>query len=136
MSGKIVFLAWITRTYVRATPDARFVFGDNSIRDGYGGQAASMRDEPNAIGIATKWFPGGGAEQFFADDDAAALKLVDDDIDVVVAALIEGRTVYLPRDGLGTGLSELPTRAPKLHQHIVDRFRAMVPAGDAFPWGN
>ncbi|MDR3473388.1 MAG: hypothetical protein P4M09_17140 [Devosia sp.] len=135
MSGGLVFLAWIDRTDLRAQPDARFVFGDNSIRQGYGGQAAAMRDEPNAIGIATKWFPGGGLDQYFADDDPGVFKLVDDDIDLVVAALLEGRTVYVPRDGLGTGLSQLPIRAPQLHQHIIARFRALVPAGDEFPWG-
>ena len=135
MSGTVIFAAWIDRADLRAEPDARFVFGDNSIRQGLGGQAASMRGEPNAIGVATKWFPGGGADQFFSDDGPAALRLIDGDIDLVVAALAEGRTVYLPADGLGTGLSQLPTRAPKLHQHIVDRFRALVPAGDDFPWG-
>jgi hypothetical protein len=135
MTGKLVFLAWIKRDDLRAAPDARFVFGDNSIRQGYGGQADSMRDEPNAIGVATKWLPGGSLDQYFADDDPAALKFVDGDIDLVVAALLEGRTVNVPRDGLGTGLSQLPALAPKLHQHIVDRFRALVPEGDDFPWG-
>jgi hypothetical protein len=94
-----------------------------------------MRDEPNAIGVATKWFPGGGVDQYFSDGDPAAVQIVDDDIDLVAAALAEGCTVYVPRDGLGTGLSQLPTKAPKLHQHIIDRFRALVPAGDEFPWG-
>lgn len=130
----IVFKAWINRADLRAEPEARFVFGDNTFRESYGGQAAAMRDEPNAIGVATKWFPGGDG-QFFADGDHAARQIVDDDIDLVVAALAEGRTVYVPTDGLGTGLSELPRRAPELHQHIIDRFRALVPAGDDFPWG-
>ena len=134
MGGKIVFQKWITRGFMRSLPEARFVFGDNTLRQGYGGQAAAMRDEPNAIGVATKWFPGGGNNQFFVDGDRAAIQIVDDDIDHVVAALLEGRDVYVPVDGLGTGLSELPNRAPKLHQHIVDRFRALVADDAEFPW--
>lgn len=135
MSGKIIFLAWITRDMVRAEPDARFVFGDNSLRQGFGGQAASMRGEPNAIGVATKWAPGGSDSDYFTDGDLTALGIVNADVDTVELALAADRIVYVPRDGLGTGLSELPTRAPKLHQHIVDRFRALVPEGDEFPWG-
>lgn len=136
MSGQIKFLPWITREAVRAEPDARFVFGDNLLRIGFGGQAGAMRGEPNAIGVATKAAPGMSDDDFFSDDEAGDRATVDADIDRVVAALIEGRTVYLPTDGLGTGLSELPTRAPALHQHIINRFRALVALDADFPWGN
>lgn len=133
MSGRLIFLDWITRTMVQGNPEARFIFGDNLDRVGMGGQAGAMRGEPNAIGIATKRHPGMCPGDFFSDDNPDDLKAVDQDIEKMVAALHEGRTVNVPQDGLGTGLSELPTRAPKLHQHIVDRFRAL--AGDDFPWG-
>jgi len=135
VSGRIVFVKWITRDMVRAEPDARFVFGDNTRRMGLGGQAGAMRGEPNAIGVATKRAPGGMSMDYFEAGNSADLAVIDADIDRVVAALLEGRTVYVPRDGLGTGLSELPTRAPELHQHIINRFRALVPAGADFPWG-
>jgi hypothetical protein len=71
---------------------------------------------------------------FFSDNSSLAWSVVDRDIDAVVAALVEGRTVYVPKDGLGTGLSQLPQRAPHLHQHIVDRFAEM--AGADFPWAS
>lgn len=132
MTGKIVFVDWITREMVRANPDARFVFGDNTIRLGLGGQAGAMRGEPNAIGVATKRRPGMSDPDFFSDEHPTALRIIDADIDRVVTALLEGRTIYVPRDGLGTGLSQLPTRAPKLHQHITDRFRSL--AGADCPW--
>lgn len=135
MSGKVVFLGWITRDMLRAEPDARFVFGDNTIRIGMGGQAGAMRGEPNAIGVATKREPGMSDKDFFADDNADDQRIVDKDIDRVVSAWFEGRTIYLPRDGIGTGLSELPARAPKLHQHIINRFRALVADDADFPWG-
>lgn len=126
------FVKWITRDMVQAEPDARFVFGDNAARVGLGGQAKAMRGEPNAIGVATKRHCFGGSDQFFSDDQVDALAIVDKDIDLVVTALSQGRTVYVPLDGLGTGLSELPSRAPALHKHIVGRFREM--ASDDFPW--
>lgn len=130
MSGAVKYLAWITREMLQAEPDARFVFGDNVQRVGMGGQAASMRGEPNAIGVATKRRPGMRDADFFCDGNQDTIGIVDRDIDRVVAALLEGRTVYVPKDGLGTGLSELPARAPELHTHIVDRFAAL---GDC-PW--
>lgn len=133
MTGALHFVPWITREMVRSHPDARFVFGDNVARVAFGGQAASMRGEPNAIGVATKRRPGNRTEDFFQDEAVDDLSVINADIDLVADALADGRTVYAPKDGLGTGLSELPTRAPKLHQHIIDRFRAL--AGDDFPWG-
>lgn len=131
MTGQITYLDWITRDMVRAEPEARFVFGDNIARAGFGGQAAAMRDEPNSIGVATKRFPGADEGDFFSDLDADAWAVIEDDIDQVAAALAEGRAVYVPRDGLGTGLSELPTRAPGLHRYIIERFRVLDPA---CPW--
>lgn len=132
MTGRIECLTWITRDMLRLDPEARFVFGDNTERVGLGGQAGAMRGEPNAIGIATKRSPGMRDHDFFEDGDGLIIAFVDGDIDQVADALEEGRTVYVPRDGLGTGLSQLPTRAPKLHQHIINRFQKM--AGGTLPW--
>lgn len=128
----IKYLKWITRDAVRAEPDARFVFGDNVERIGIGGQAGSMRGEPNAIGVATKWRPGFSAVDFYRDGDERAFAVVRADIDTVEAALAIGLTVYVPLYGLGTGLSELPTRAPYLHRYIIQRFREMP--GERCPW--
>lgn len=127
MAGRIIFVDWIARAMVQSKPEARFVFGDNLERFGLGGQAASMRGEPNAIGVATKRRPGASSRDYFTDADTDALAAIDADIDCVAAALAEGRDVYIPFDGLGTGLSELPTRAPALHRHIVMRLREMAP---------
>jgi hypothetical protein len=132
MTGRVIYLDWITRSRVQSEPEAVFVFGDNAERVGMGGQAGAMRGEPNAIGVATKWSPSASPEAFFSDDDPLCVAVVDEDIGRVEDALRGGRTVYLPRDGLGTGLSELPVRAPSLLQHINARFRAMP--GEPCPW--
>lgn len=131
--SRLIFIAWITRDMVRANPQARFVFGDNLLRIGMGGQAAAMRGEPNAIGVATKRAMGMAPSDFFSDSDPDALAMIDADIDRVAAAIADGCVIYVPLDGLGTGLSELPQRAPTLHRHIVQRFRDMCHDTD-FPW--
>ena len=131
MSGVVKYLDWITRDMLRAEPDARFVFGDNTRRVGMGGQAGAMRGEPNAIGVATKIAPGCADTDYFSgsisDLDTVLVELLP-----IAEALSEGRTVYVPRDGLGTGLSELPQRAPALANLITAFFRACP--GEPCPW--
>lgn len=124
MSGQIIYRDWITRDMLRAEPAARFVFGDNCQRVGLGGQAKEMRGEPNAIGVATKFAPGMSDSDFYRDGSIAALQTVAFDLNLVSQALVRGRTIYVPRDGLGTGLSELPQRAPALANLITAFFRA------------
>ena len=53
-----------------------FVFGDNMERCGFGGQAAAMRGEPNAVGVPTKWAPGSAPADFFCDDDLKDLAVL------------------------------------------------------------
>lgn len=65
MKHKIERMQFITREYVRANRDKLFLFGDNLERRGLGGQAAAMRDEPNAIGIPTKKSPSYKNAAFF-----------------------------------------------------------------------
>ena len=60
-------MEFITRKYVRANPDKIFLFGDILLGRGYGGQAAAMRCEPNAIGIPTKKMPTHQTDAFFTD---------------------------------------------------------------------
>ena len=67
--GRIIRLASITRALVRSKPGTIFVFGDNMEGRGYGGQAAAMRGEPNAIGVPTKWRPQRDERAYFRDED-------------------------------------------------------------------
>lgn len=112
---------WITREDLRANPDKVYVFGDNVERRGYGGQAKEMRGEPNAIGVVTKWAPSMSSRGFF-DDTRECRELVEHDLARVQKALDEGRTVVVPKDGIGTGLSRLPFVAPKLDRFIKEWF--------------
>lgn len=132
MTGRIVYLPWIERHMLKAEPEARFVFGDNIARWGLAGQARAMRGEPNAIGIATKRAPGLYPEDFFSDDSPTDEFVLLKDIQAVIDALNEDRTVYVPKDGLGAGLSQLPARAPRLYALLYAAFASFP--GEKCPW--
>jgi hypothetical protein len=58
----------VTNEFLDENPDIYFVFGDNTVRTGYGG-AAVFRDHPRAYGFITKIFPDNRDSSFFTVDD-------------------------------------------------------------------
>lgn len=113
----IIYQKIIKREDLWANPKVLYVFGDNEKRQGFGGQAAEMRGEPNAIGIRTKKSPG----EFWSDetyDDN--VKMINEDLQPIWKKIYqEDAVVIFPYDGVGTGLSELPERAPQTYNYIV-----------------
>ena len=85
-----------------------FVFGDNMVRKGKGGQAV-IRDCPNAFGIATKRYPSMNEDAFFSDQP--------DEFDVVMNdlrqlyKLSKSHTIVFPVGGIGTGLAQTEKRS-------------------------
>jgi len=67
MRYRVVRMKRISREFVRANRDRIFLFGDNLFGQGFGGQAAAMRGEPNCVGIPTKKFPSSRHGAFFTD---------------------------------------------------------------------
>jgi hypothetical protein len=119
--GRIIRLAYITRALVQSNRETIFVFGDNMERRGYGGQAAAMRGEPNTIGVPTKWRPERDEGAYFRDEDwqnSAVRSAITTAFDRMANALAEGVDVVIPANGLGTGLAQLPQRAPKINTYI------------------
>ena len=115
----IIFQHRIYRIDLRTNPDVLYVFGDNMKRIGLGGQAGEMRGEPNAVGVATKWIPSMNKSAFFDDADYDKIsKVINKDFEPLFKAALNRKTIILPADGLGTGLSEMPTRCPKLYQLV------------------
>lgn len=112
-------MKWITREDVRANPDKIFLFGDNLERVGLGGQAGAMRGEPNAIGVPTKHSPSMSDDAFFSDDEFDFTSLCIDA--ALQSAINANKTIIIPADGLGTGLAELDTRAPKTFAYLEKR---------------
>lgn len=126
----IRYQKWITRADLRANPDKHYLFGDNAVRQGLGGQAKEMRGETNALGIATKWLPTMEEQAFFSDDNEHCRQIILTDLSKVQSLLRQNRIVVVPAMGLGTGLSQLPTRAPQLAL-LIDRFFALY---GPVPW--
>lgn len=113
---------FIRRDDLQANPETLYLFGDNDDRAGYGGQAAEMRDEENAVGVRTKWSPSSLPSAFFRDKDAEQVfGMIDEDLDPVIDHLRAGGTVVIPQDGLGTGLSRLPQTSPIIFNYLEER---------------
>ena len=113
-----------THELLQSKPDYIFVFGDNLLRIGNGGQAI-IRNEPNVIGLATKRLPSHTQEAYMtgSDSDYAA---VDYDFKIIQELLGSGNTVIFPSGGLGTGLSRLQIHAPKLLSYIDSRVSNLI----------
>ncbi len=103
--------AVFTVEMARCNPDKVFVFGDNLVQRGRGGQAI-IRFEPNAFGIPTKRSPRMDDDAFFADREDERQALI-----VALRKLYklgETRTLVLPKVGLGTGMAQMEKRSPVL----------------------
>lgn len=113
---------WITEQQMAEQPDVWFIFGDNQRRVGLGGQARIMRGKPNAIGIATCRMPG----EPLNDDEPSDFQILGQDLARAESRLFVGRVVIFPADGIGTGLANMPTAAPRLFAHLqatIQRWR-------------
>lgn len=123
---------FITREMLRSEPGTLFVFGDNMIGRGFGGQAKAMRGEPNAVGIPTKLLPGMRSADFFRDEDFERAK---PKIDAAFVRLFShaalGGDIVWPEDGIGTGLAQLAARAPKIWKLIEESRVALVASANA-----
>lgn len=111
----LLYQKHILRKHLQANRGVIFVFGDNVQRLGFKGQAAEMRGEFNAHGIATKWAPSFKEDAFFKDSQInEILPILEKDISPLYNALMSGQVVVWPADGIGTGLSRLPAKAPNI----------------------
>lgn len=116
----VMFQKFISRDDLKKNPDILYLFGDNNSRYGNGGQAKEMRGEPNAVGIRTKRDPAYNETSFFDDKDFDEVKMMlVEDFQEPVAHLGRGGIVVIPSDGLGTGLAQLPTKAPMIYEEVV-----------------
>lgn len=106
---------YILREDLRNNPTVGYLFGDNLVQEGYGGQAREMRGEPNAIGIPTKRRPHMGDTAFFTDREYF------DNIKAITKALEpcnQYKVIVIPSDGIGTGLAKLEEKAPRTFKYL------------------
>lgn len=135
--GTIRYAKRYTRAEIRANPNTLYVFGDNVAQYGRGGQAAECRGEPNAVGIPTKWSPSMDEESFFTDEallKPVVLGRIGDEFRRLRAHLASGGNVVWPADGVGTGLAQLPQRAPAVAE-LINRYLGHLAQADTRPKG-
>lgn len=118
----------IYRADLKANPHVLYVFGDNEKRVGFGGQAAEMRGEPNAVGVATLCAPGVYWSDIYFNSNC---DVIDKDMWILFRARAEGRTIVFPLDGIGTGLAYLEKSAPKTFAYLQDAIRRLENKVDA-----
>ena len=125
MPGTVIRQHRYTRASAERDPRTLYLFGDNLRGGGRKGQAV-IRGLPNAVGVPTKRRP----------DDEPASFLTDADLDEVAPRILaaflradehlrHGGDVVIPADGLGTGLAQLPSRAPEVLAYIETRIREL-----------
>lgn len=111
----------ISRQMLQKDRRTLFVFGDNMLGQGFGGQAKEMRGEPNAVGIPTKNYPGVKKRDYFDDDDyAVATAKIATAFRRLSAHITSGGQVVWPLDGIGTGLADLQNKSPKIWAFIEE----------------
>jgi len=95
-----------------------FLYGDNDVKFGYGGQAV-IRSCKNALGIPTKKCPNNVPTSFYTDNEYYdnCIKILNA-LTKIIDASLEYDYIIFPEDGFGTGLSCLPTKAPKTLKFI------------------
>lgn len=115
-----------TRDDIKTNKDKLYVFGDNFLRKGYGGQAAAARGEPNAVGIVTKRQPSNEIGSFLTDQDYSKWVIENESAWIrIEEALKNNKTVVWPKDGLGTGLANLKKSAPKIWAELQRKVKEL-----------
>jgi hypothetical protein len=118
----------VYREDARRNPEVLYVFGDNVTRKGMGGQAAQLRYEPNAVGVATKHSP----YTYFGEDaaDIAAQKrIIDQDMKRLFDHVINGGVVIWPSRGIGTNRADLHNVAPTTARYLEKKLAALIKVG-------
>ena len=120
----LIFQDLITENDLIFHPDRLYLFGDNELRQGRGGQARVCRGHANASGVATKRSPERTSDAYWNDAEFDHfIASIAHDLTAAMLHILKGGTVVCPTAGRGTGRSELPVRAPHvfgyLRRHIV-----------------
>jgi len=124
----IEYKSFITREYIREHPEKIFLFGDDLLHKGYGGQAKEMRGEPNSFGIPTKKNPTMNSSAFFTDNEFLENARVIDESFVNIRTKIpefnlKKDVVVIPKAGIGTGFAKLQEKAPMTYGFLLGRLK-------------
>jgi hypothetical protein len=104
-------------------PDSLFIFGDNDIKQGIGGQAI-IRICANSIGIPTKKFPSYKNQAYYTDAEYVEnCKKILKSIDKIIVESMNYNKLFFPMNGFGVGLSLLQVKAPKTLKFLNDMIK-------------
>jgi len=125
----VLYSGWYDVALCRACPSLLFVFGDNMLGFGKGGQAI-IRAEPNAVGVPTKRKPSMGRGSFFDESSARDLDDVLARIHILWDYLEEGSTLVIPTTtegevSLGLERARLKEVAPSIYNTITNHVQEM-----------
>lgn len=121
MTGKVILQKRIMVEDLQNNRDVTYVFGDNMQEHGRKGQSVYGRDQPNAVGIPTKWFPSMTPDSFFSDNDfREVVPTIDKAFNRLIVVVQTDGIVVWPADGVGTGLAQLRTRAPMIYRRLAE----------------
>jgi len=109
---------WFSIKQCIDNPKNLYIFGDNTLRVGKGGQA-QIRDCINSFGICTKVLPEMTDESFF-NDVIEHLEIIEKDIFNLKEVIKNNNyeKIIFPCDGLGSGLSDMPNKCPLLYRRM------------------
>ena len=106
---------------VRNNRNYLFIFGDNDIKRGLGGQAI-IRNEKNTIGIPTKKYPSTKAYAYYNDSEYEDnCNKIRASINKIVELSSQYDKVIYPSSGVGTGLSKLDIVAPRTYKFLLEQ---------------
>jgi hypothetical protein len=118
----MIFQTRITRDDLRANRSVLYLFGDNETRLGYGGQAAEMRGEPNAVGICVKRRPSMAPDALWTDAEYdRAVAIIEADMAPAFSHAEAGGIIICPRAGVGTNRARLLSGAPRIWAYLRTR---------------
>lgn len=119
----VLFQSLIKRDDLRENPEVLYVFGDNDQRRGYGGLAAAVRGELNAVGVRTKKAPSMAPGSFYDESEwENHVRDMAEDLLPVEEHLKAGKVVVFPIAPLGSGMAKLKECAPTAY----DRLQSMI----------
>ncbi len=107
--------------------DSIYVFGDNTddrVNTNHIPKStqAVIRGLDNAQGIDTKKDRGTDDSSYFTDADFGRYsRYIDKVIDKLNKLKASGKTIVLPKNGIGTGKAMLAKKAPKLYNYLADK---------------
>ena len=124
---QVIFQKFIYREDLKNNPSVLYLFGDNDLREGIGGQARQMRGEPNSKGIRVKRFPKRERDAYYSDKEYKNnIMKINQDLLYVESVLQRGEIVIIPTDGIGTGLARLKEFAPKTLEYLQKRLKEIT----------